>query len=287
MKKILAFALVLVMAMGLFSACGTDNETPTTEEKETTTPVTNEEAEGTEGETTEATEAKPAFTTVEEGKLIMATNAYFPPYEFYEGEQIVGIDAEIAAAIAEKLGLELVINDMEFDSIITAVATGAADFGLAGMTITEDRLKEVDFSVSYATGVQAIIVKEGSPITTVDDLYAEGASYKVGVQLGTTGDIYASDDFGSDRVSQYSKGNEAVAALQGGDIDCVIIDNQPAESFVAANEGLVILETAYANEDYAACLAQNNDALLDAINQAIEELIVDGTIDAIIAKYIK
>ena len=286
MKKILAFVLVLVMALGLFAGCGTEPET--TEEKETvatTTPA--ETTEATEGETTEETEAKPEFTTVEEGKLIMATNAYFPPYEFYEGENIVGIDAEIAAAIAEKLGLELVINDMEFDSIITAVATGAADFGLAGMTITEDRLKEVDFSISYATGVQAIIVKEGSPITTVEDLYAEGVTYKVGVQLGTTGDIYASDDFGSDRVSQYSKGNEAVAALLGGDIDCVIIDNQPAESFVAANEGLVILETAYANEDYAACLAQNNDALLAAINKAIEELIVDGTIDAIIAKYIQ
>ena len=286
MKKIIALALVLVMALGLFAACGTEAET--TKEETTTTPqATDEVTTGAETETTEATEAKATFTTVEEGKLIMATNAYFPPYEFYEGENIVGIDAEIAAAIAEKLGLELVISDMEFDSIITAVATGAADFGLAGMTITEDRLKQVDFSISYATGVQAIIVKEGSPITTVDDLYAEGVTYKIGVQLGTTGDIYASDDFGSDRVSQYSKGNEAVAALIGGDIDCVIIDNQPAESFVAANEGLVILETAYANEDYAACLAQNNDALLDAINKAIEELIIDGTIDAIIAKYIQ
>ena len=287
MKKILALTLALVMALGLFAACGTESETPAAETTKTTTPVTEEVTDATDGETTEATEEQASFTTVEEGKLIMATNAYFPPYEFYEGEQIVGIDAEIAAAIAEKLGLELVINDMEFDSIITAVATGAADFGLAGMTITEDRLKEVDFSISYATGVQAIIVKEGSPITTVDDLYAEGATYKVGVQLGTTGDIYATGDFGTERVSQYSKGNEAVAALLGGDIDCVIIDNQPAESFVAANEGLVILETAYANEDYAACLAQNNDALLNAINKAIEELIVDGTIDAIIAKYIK
>ena len=287
MKKILALTLALVMALGLFAACGTESEAPATEATKTTTPVTEEVTDATAGETTEATEEQASFTTVEEGKLIMATNAYFPPYEFYEGEQIVGIDAEIAAAIAEKLGLELVINDMEFDSIITAVATGAADFGLAGMTITEDRLKEVDFSISYATGVQAIIVKEGSPITTVDDLYAEGATYKVGVQLGTTGDIYATGAFGTERVSQYSKGNEAVAALLGGDIDCVIIDNQPAESFVAANEGLVILETAYANEDYAACLAQNNDALLNAINKAIEELIVDGTIDAIIAKYIK
>jgi len=282
MKKIIALIMAMLMVVGLFAGCdsGTLSNPNAGKGNNTATPTPDDtEGEG-EGETA-------GFTTVEEGKLIMATNAFFPPYEYYEGDKIVGIDAEIAAAIAEKLGLELVINDMEFDSIITAVATGAADFGLAGMTITEDRLKEVDFSISYATGVQAIIVKEGSPITTVDDLYAEGAAYKVGVQLGTTGDIYASEDFGSDRVSQYSKGNEAVAALLGGDIDCVIIDNQPAESFVDANEGLVILETAYANEDYAACLAQDNYALLDAINKAIEELIVDGTIDAIIAKYIK
>ena len=287
MKKILALVLAMVMMLGLFAGCDTETESKATEPKTETTPV-QDVTEGTQPEAKEDEEVVEAtFTTVEEGKLIMATNAYFPPYEFYEGEEIIGIDAEIAAAIAEKLGLELVINDMEFDSIITAVSTGAADFGLAGMTITEDRLQEVNFSVSYATGVQVIIVKEGSPITTVDDLFAEGANYKVGVQLGTTGDIYASGDFGEDRVSQYSKGNEAVAALLGGDIDCVIIDNQPAESFVAANEGLVILETEYANEDYAACLSQNNEALLNAINKAIEELIIDGTIDAIIEKYIQ
>ena len=287
MKKILALVLAMVMMLGLFAGCDTETESNETEPKTETTPV-QDVTEGTQSEAKEDEEVVEAtFTTVEEGKLIMATNAYFPPYEFYEGEEIIGIDAEIAAAIAEKLGLELVINDMEFDSIITAVSTGAADFGLAGMTITEDRLQEVNFSVSYATGVQVIIVKEGSPITTVDDLFAEGANYKVGVQLGTTGDIYASGDFGEDRVSQYSKGNEAVAALLGGDIDCVIIDNQPAESFVAANEGLVILETEYANEDYAACLSQNNEALLNAINKAIEELIIDGTIDAIIEKYIQ
>ena len=282
MKKIIAMLLSLVMVLGLFAACGNE-AAPNTETKGNEVETT----QGTEGETTEATEAQPTFTTVEDGKLIMATNAAFPPYEYYEGEEIIGIDAEIADAIAKKLGLELVIQDMEFDSIITAVSTGAADFGLAGMTITDERKLEVDFSISYATGVQAIIVKDGSAITCVDDLYAEGASYKVGVQLGTTGDIYATDDFGADNVVQYPKGAEAVAALIGGDIDCVIIDNQPAESFVAANEGLIILETAYANEDYAACLSKDNTALRDAINAAIEELIIDGTIDAIIAKYIK
>lgn len=227
------------------------------------------------------------FTTVEEGKLIMATNAYFQPYEYYEGEKIVGIDAEIAEAIAEKLGLELVIEDMAFDSIITAVSEGSADLGLAGMTITEKRLESVDFSISYATGVQSIIVPEASAITSVDDLYAEGAAYKVGVQLGTTGDIYATDDFGSDLVTSYTTGNEAVNALIGGDVDCVIIDNEPAKAFVANNQGLKILETSYADEDYAACIKKGNDKLRAAIDEAIEELIADGTIDKIVAKYIK
>ena len=279
MKKIFAMVLAALLCLSLFAACGAEN-TPAT------TPATNGATEGTTEATTEATSAAAQFTTVEDGKLIMATNAFFPPYEYYEGEKIVGIDAEIAEAIAQKLGLELVINNMEFNSIITAVTTNAADFGLAGMTVTEDRLKEVDFSISYASGVQSIIVKEGSAITTVDDLYAEGVTYKVGVQLGTTGDIYASDDFGADRVTQYNNGNEAILALQKGDVDCVIIDNEPAKAFVAANEGLKVLDTAYAEEDYAACFALENDALREAVNTAIEELITDGTIDAIIEKYI-
>lgn len=275
MKKIISILLAVLLCMSLFAACGNNAAPAGTTDAETTT--------GTEATT--GNEAA-TFTTVEEGKLIMATNAFFPPYEYYEGEKIVGIDAEIAEAIAKKLGLELVINNMEFNSIITAVTTKAADFGLAGMTVTEDRLKEVDFSISYASGVQSIIVKEGSAITTVDDLYTEGATTKVGVQLGTTGDIYASDDFGADRVTQYNNGNEAILALQKGDVDCVIIDNEPAKAFVAANEGLKVLDTAYAEEDYAACFAQDNDALCAAVNDAIEALITDGTIDAIIEKYI-
>lgn len=276
MKKIISVVLVALLCVSLFAACG---KTATPAATQTTTEATNS-TEATTGTETAA------FTTITEGKLTMATNAFFPPYEYYEGEKIVGIDAEIAEAIAKKLGLELVIDNMEFNSIITAVTTGAADFGLAGMTVTKERLKEVDFSISYASGVQAIVVKEGSAITTVDDLYAEGTTTKIGVQLGTTGDIYASDDFGSDRVTQYNNGNEAILALQKGDVDCVIIDNEPAKAFVAANEGLKVLDTAYAEEDYAACFAQSNDALCSAVNAAIEELISDGTIDAIIEKYI-
>ncbi len=271
MKKITALLLAALMVFGCvfaFASCAEEEKTtetaPATEEKE---------------------EAK--LVTVKEGKLIMATNAYFQPYEFYEGEKIIGIDAEIAAKIAEKLGLELEISDMAFDSIITAVNEGSADFGLAGMTVNEDRLKDVDFSISYASGVQSIIVPENSAIKTADDLGADGATYKVGVQLGTTGDIYCTEDFGEDRVTSYPNGNEAVNALLKGDVDCVIIDNEPAKAFVKNNAGLKILETSYADEDYAACIKKGNTALREAIDEAIEALIEDGTIDAIVDKYIK
>ncbi len=168
-------------------------------------------------------------------EIHMATNAQFPPYEYYDGDKIVGIDAEMAAAIADKLDMKLVIDDMEFDTIITAVQTGKADFGMAGMTVTEDRLKNINFSTSYATGIQSVIVPEGSKITTVDDLYAEGAAYLVGTQKGTTGDIYAEGDFGAERVMKYVSGNEAVQALITGKVDCVIIDNEPAKAYVKAN----------------------------------------------------
>ena len=269
LTRLLAVVLAALMAVMCFAAC-------TVAENEAEAPDVAEN--NAEAEVAPETEKK---------VLKMGTNAYFQPYEFYEGDKIVGIDAEIAAAIAEKLDMELVIEDMQFDSILTAVQTGSVDFGMAGMTVTEKRLESVNFTSSYATGVQSIIVKEGSPITTVDDLYAEGAAYKVGVQLGTTGDIYASDDFGADNVSPFANGNEAVMALNGGAVDCVIIDNQPAKALVAENEGLVILETAYADEEYAICVAKENEELLFNLNAAIEELIADGTVDAIVAKYIK
>ena len=273
MKKFLSvlMAFVMVLTLGaLFVACDNGDTTADTTVADTTV-----------ADTTAAPD------TTEKPVLKMGTNASFQPYEYYEGDRIIGIDAEIAAAIAEKLGMELQIVDMEFDSILTAVNEGSVDFGMAGMTITEDRLLEVDFSISYANGVQAIIVPENSPITSVDDLYAEGASYKVGVQLGTTGDIYATGDFGSENVTTYSNGNEAVLALTGGSLDCVIIDNEPAKALVAANSGLKILETAYANEDYAICVKKGNSELLNKIDAAILELTEDGTIAAIVAKYIK
>lgn len=218
----------------------------------------------------------------EKKKLLMATNAAFEPYEFYEGGEIVGIDAEIAAKIAEKLGMELEIKDMEFGSIIGAVQSGNVDMGMAGMTVDPDRLKSVNFTDSYAKGIQVIIVKEDSTITGPDDL----AGKKIGVQESTTGDQYASDDFGDENVKRYSKGSDAVSALKQGVVDAVIIDNEPAKSFVKANEGLKILGTEYANEDYAIAVSKDNDELLEKINTALKELIADGTVQEIIEKYI-
>ena len=274
MKRIISLALAALLSAFAFASCGTDVKDNGDENKGAQTTDT---AAGTENKDDEQAPA---------GTLKMATNAYFAPYEYYDGETIVGIDAEIAAKVAEKLGMTLEIVDMQFDSILTAVQEGSVDFGMAGMTVNEDRLKEVDFTISYANGVQAIIVKEGSAITTADDLYAEGATYKVGVQLGTTGDTYCTGDFGDERVVRYANGNEAVLALASGSVDCVIIDNEPAKNLVAANEGLTILETEYTNEDYAICVAKGNQELLNKLNTAIDELIADGTVKSIIDKYI-
>jgi ABC-type amino acid transport substrate-binding protein len=219
--------------------------------------------------------------------LVMGTNAEFPPYEFHDGDAIVGIDAEVAQAICDKLGYALEIQDMEFNSIIAAIQTGKVDFGMAGMTVTEDRLTQVNFSTSYATGVQAIIVKEDSPIASADDLFEGG--YVIGVQIATTGDLYSTwdlEDEGLATVERYNKGADAVAALVSGKVDCVIIDIEPAKSYVAANEGLKILDTEYAVEDYAIAINKDNAALLDEINGALEALIADGTVQSIIEKYI-
>ena len=221
--------------------------------------------------------------------LVMCTNASFPPYEYVEGDEVVGIDADIAAAICEKLGYDLEIQDMEFDSLIAAVQSGKADFAMAGMTVTEERQQMVNFSDSYATGIQSVIVKEDSPIASVDDLFAEGANNKVGVQLSTTGDIYTTgdiEDAGLGTVERFPNGNEAVMALLNGKIDCVVIDNEPAKAYVAANSGLKVLDSSYAVEDYAAAFSKENTELLEKFNAALAELKADGTIDAIIASYI-
>lgn len=224
-----------------------------------------------------------AGLTVEEGILHMATNAAFPPYEMTTDDGgFEGIDVEIATAIAEKLGYELVVDDMDFSSILTAVQGGKSDIAMAGLTVTEERKQNVDFTDSYAKGVQSIIVPEGSDIKSVDDL--EGK--KIGTQEGTTGFIYCSDDYGDENVVAYTNGAMAVEALKAGKVDCVVIDNNPAKAFVEKNEGLTILDTAYVEEDYAIAVSKDNPDLLEAVNAALVELIEDGTVQAIVDKYI-
>ncbi len=219
--------------------------------------------------------------------LVMATNAEFPPYEYFENEQIVGIDAEIAKAICDKLGYELKIEHIDFDSIIPGVQGGKYDFGMAGMTASEERLENVNFTQSYATGIQAIIVPENSNIKTADDLSKGGVT--IGVQKGTTGDIYCTDDIESKNlgtVERYNKGADAVMALTSGKVDCVVIDNEPAKVFVEKNKGLKLLDSAYTEESYAIAVSKDNDALLKELDKALGELIADGTVKQIIDKYI-
>ncbi len=228
------------------------------------------------------------------GVLTMATSAAFPPYESYDGENIVGIDADLAAALAERLGLQLKIVDMDFGSLIGAVETGKVDLCMAGMTASPERAKNVNFSTSYATGIQAVIVGEHSDIRTVEDLYAmldEGKDLLVGTQEATTGYLYATKSveeggFGENHVVGFQNGAAAVQALMLGKIDCVIIDNQPAKEFVAANRALRLLDTEYVSEEYAIALPKTNAALEEAVNQALAELLEDGTVQTILDKHI-
>ena len=223
------------------------------------------------------------LSTVEPGKLIMSTNAAFPPYEMTtDSGEFEGIDIETAQAIADKLGLELQIDDMDFDAALLAVQQGKADMVMAGVTVTDERQNVMDFTDSYATGIQSIIVKEDSDIASVDDL----AGKKIGTQRGTTGYLYCSDDFGDENVVAYDNGLTAVQMLNNGQVDCVVIDNAPAKEFIAANPGLKLLDTAYVEESYAIGVGKGNTELKDAINTALEELKADGTLQAIVDKYI-
>ena len=286
-KKVLAITMAALMAASLTACGGSAKETTaadtaaaaTAEEKaEDTTAAESKDETSAEAAETEA--AKEAAG----GKLVMATNAEFPPYEYHDGDAIVGIDAEIAKAIADELGMELEIEDIAFDSIIPEIVSGKADMGLAGMTVTEDRMQSVDFSNTYAKASQKIIVTEDSEIASPDDL----KGVIVGVQLGTTGDIYVSDlEADGTTVERYSKGFEAVQALSQGKIDAVVIDGEPAKTFVAETEGLKILEESFTDEEYAIAVKKGNTELLEKINGALKTLKDNGTLDEIVAKYIK
>ena len=260
MKKLVVLLLALCMVF-MLCACG----------EEAVQEVVSDAEEST------------GITTVEDGVLHMATNAAFPPYEMVSDDGgYEGIDVEIATAIAEELGLELVVDDMDFATVLTAVQSGKADVCLAGLTVTDERKQNVDFTESYAQGVQVIVVPEDSDIESVDDL--EGKM--IGTQEATTGNIYCSDDYGEENVIGYNNGASAIEALKTGKVDCVVIDEQPAKKYVEANEGLKILETEYITEDYAIAVSKDNPELRDAINEALVDLIEDGTVAEIIAKYI-
>ncbi len=282
MKKLHVTAVMMAAAVAL-TACG-GNTTATTTAAATTAAT---EAATTAAEATTSAETA-AFTTIEEGKLIMSTNAQFPPYEMVADDgSFEGIDVEMAGAIAEKLGLELVIDDMDFDAALVGVQQGKSDIVMAGVTVTDERLEVMSFSSSYATGIQVVIVKEGSEIASIDDL--EGK--QIGCQRGTTGYIYCSDTpenggYGEDAVTAYDDGATAVQALLNGQVDCVVIDNAPAMEYVKNNPGLKILDTEFAVENYAIGMAKGNEALLEAVNSALDEIIADGTAQAIIDKYI-
>ena len=279
MKKItrrsfMAAAGLTVAALAL-TACGGSSSTASSAAASS---VASSAAASSEAASAAATE----LTTVEAGKLTRATNAAVPPYEMTpDAGEFEGIDIETAQAIADKLGLELQIDDMDFDAALLSVQQGKADIVMAGVTVTDERKAVMDFSDSYATGIQSIIVPEGSDIASPDDL----AGKKIGTQRGTTGYIYCSDDFGDENVVAYDDGLTAVQALNNGQVDAVVIDNAPAKEFVAANPGLVILDTSYAEEDYAIGVAKGS-SLKDAVNAALEELKADGTLQSIVDKYI-
>ena len=285
MKKMFAIVLAALMVAALFAGCGSstaETKAPETTAAPAATAAAETAAPAETASPAETEAAAAAFTTIDAGKLIMSTNAAFPPYEMVADDgSFEGIDVEIAGAIAKKLGLELVVDDMDFDAALLAVQQGKSDIVMAGVTVNEDRQLVMNFSDTYSKGVQVVIVKEGSDVT-LDNL----GDQMIGTQRGTTGYIYASGDYGEDHVTAYDNGASAVQALMNGQVDCVIIDSAPAEAFVEATPGLTILDTEYTSEDYAIGLNKDNTALLEAINGALKELTEDGTIPAIVEKYI-
>ena len=281
MKKLTALLLGTAMVLSL-AACGGSASSAASSEAASSEAASSEETSEVASE--ETTDEAAALTTVNAGKLTMSTNAAFPPYEMTtDSGDFEGIDIDVAAAIAEKLGLELQVDDMDFDAALLAAQSGKSDIVMAGVTVTDERQKVMDFSDTSAEGIQSIIVPEDSDIASADDL----AGKIIGTQRGTTGYIYCTDDFGEDSVVAYDDGLTAVQALNNGQVDAVVIDNAPAKEFVAANPGLKILDTAYAQEDYAIGVAKGNTELLNAINGALEELQADGTLQSIVDKYIK
>ncbi len=285
MKKLFSLILALTMTLAL-AACGSSGGNPSNGQNDA------QNASQNTGDSQDAPSGDVDINTlvVESGKLHMSTNASFPPYEMVANDgSFEGIDVEVAGLIAEKLGLELVVDDMDFTAAMLAVQNGKSDIAMAGITVNEERQANMDFTESYATGVQVIIVPEGSSIATVDDL---ANAELIGTQDGTTGYIYCSDTpenggYGEDHVVAYENGSVAIQALLAGQVDCVVIDNEPAKAYVAANRGLKILDTEFTVEDYAIAMKKGSTELMDLVNTALKELMDDGSVQAVVDKYIK
>lgn len=266
MKKFLAMALAAVMVLGV-AGCGSSSDEKTEENTENTEQT---------GGTTEGTD----------GVIKMGVSADFPPFESYADDAVtfVGFDIDLMQEICNRLGMELQIKDMNFDAIVTAVQTGKLDVGVSGITITDERKESVAFSDPYFVASQSILVPKDSPITSYEDLV--NGDYTAGVQLGTTGDIMASEKI-SGRVSQYEKYGDALAALLAGKNDCMVLDTGVADAFAAAND-LVVVGTfgeATDSENYGIAIAKENTELLEKVNGALAEMKEDGFIDELTAKY--
>ena len=271
--KKFAALLCALLSLSLLTACGGKQE-PTGSGSGSTSQPPQEPSSSTSS----------GLVTVEPGKLHMSTHAQFAPYEMVADDgSFEGIDVEVAGLIAQKLGLELVVDDMNFTACLEAVQNGKSDMAMAGITVTDDRKVNMDFSDTYATGIQVVIVPENSPIQTPDDL---ASCDLIGVQEGTTGYIYCSDKFGEDHVVVYEDGPVAIQALINGKADCVVLDNAPAKAYVANNPGLKILDSAFSEEDYAICLKKGDTAMMEAVNGALAELIADGSVQKVVEKYI-
>lgn len=258
------------MALVLLAGCGSKES----EEKEEISSSSPAKEEVVEGEKTDL---------VDDGVIDFGISVDLPPYEFYEGDQMKGIDVEIADEISKKLGVEVKLHDMDFSTIIASIESGKLDGGISGFTVTEDRKKSVNFSKTYASSMQSVLLKQDSPIKSTDDL--EGK--KIGTQLGTTGDMIAQEDFGEENVQSFAKFPDAVLSLQGGKLDAIILDEATAIKFAEANDDLKILESPYTQEEYAIAVAKDKDKLLEEINKAIDDLKETGKLQEIVDKYIE
>lgn len=220
-------------------------------------------------------------TKKNENQLVMVTEAGFAPYEYYENGEVVGVDVDIAKEIAKYLGKKLVVKDIAFDSIINEVKTGKADFGAAGISYSDDRAKNVDFSINYAVSKQVVIVNNNSSITNVNGI----SNKKIAVQLGSIADTFVTEKYKSANVVRQKKYLAAIEDLKTGKVDCVVMDELPAKEIVSKNEGIKILDGSLTNDSYGMVVKKGNTELLDAINMVLQNLKDEGKIDEFIIKH--